>query len=63
MLAVSVEDGQGWGVTEEFLRASFPPPHWLAPEITKIDVAAEMGGEALVLPGFLLRTVRASVSG
>lgn len=58
VLAVSLEDGQGWGVTEEFLRASFAEPVWVDTTIDAIDVAAEMGGEELTLPGFLLRTVR-----
>ena len=59
VLAVSVEDGQGWGVTEELLRASFPAPEWVDTAVERIDVAAETGGQKLSLPGFLLRTVRA----
>jgi len=59
ILAVSLEDGQGWGVTEEFLRAAFPEPAWVDTEIEKIDIAAEVSGHKLNLPGFLLRTVRA----
>jgi uncharacterized protein YndB with AHSA1/START domain len=59
VLAVSLEDGQGWGVTEEFLRAAFCEPEWVDTEVEKIDVAAETGGQELILPGFLLRTVRA----
>jgi SAM-dependent methyltransferase len=60
VLAVSVEDGNGWGVTEGFLRSCFREPEWVGTEVAKIDVAAEMGGQELVLPGFLLRTVRAA---
>jgi SAM-dependent methyltransferase len=60
VLAVSLEDGQSWGVTEEFLRASFPEPEWVGTDIEEIDVAAETDGQALILPGFLLRTSRSS---
>lgn len=59
VLAVSLEPGQGWGVTEEMLRAAFAEPEWIDTAIEGIDVAAEMAGQALTLPGFLLRTVRA----
>ena len=57
--AVSFEAGQGWGVTEEFLRASFAEPEWVDTEVEEIDVAAEIGGRELSLAGYLLRTVRA----
>ena len=60
VLAVSVEDGQGWGVTEGLLRSAFAPPSWRDTEVRPIAVAAEVDGEGLTLPGFLLRTVRAS---
>ena len=59
VLAVSLEDGGGWGVTEEYLRASFPAPRWVDTQVQDIDVAAETGGQKLSLRGFLLRTVRA----
>jgi SAM-dependent methyltransferase len=59
VLAVAVEAGQGWGVTEEFLRAAFAGPEWIDTQVQEIDVAAEVDGEALLLAGFLLRTVRA----
>jgi SAM-dependent methyltransferase len=59
VLAVSLEAGQSWGVTEEFLRAGFSEPEWVDTEVEKIDVSAETGGQELILPGFLLRTVRA----
>lgn len=59
VLAVSLEAGQGWGVTEEFLRAGFAEPDWGDTQIEEIDVAAEIDGRELLLPGFLLRTVRA----
>jgi SAM-dependent methyltransferase len=59
VLAVSWEAAQGWGVTEEYLRACFSGPEWVDTRIDQIDVAAETGGEALTLAGFLLRTVRA----
>lgn len=59
VLAVSWDAGQGWGVTEELLRASFSEPDWVNTRVERIDVAAETGGQRLALPGFLLRTVRA----
>jgi ubiquinone/menaquinone biosynthesis C-methylase UbiE len=59
VLAVSFEAGQGWGVTEEFLRASFAEPVWVDTEIEQIEVAAELGDQEFSLRGFLLRTVRA----
>jgi SAM-dependent methyltransferase len=55
VLAVSVAAGQGWGVTEEFLRATFAGPVWRDTVVDDIDVAAR----ELTLRGFLLRTVRA----
>ena len=60
VLAVSLAAGHGWGVTEELLRAGFAEPQWVDTEIEEIDVAAQTGGRELALPGFLLRTVRAS---
>jgi SAM-dependent methyltransferase len=59
VLAVAVAAGQGWGVTDELLRAVFAEPAWVDTAVEKIDVAAEVDGRELVLPGFLLRTVRA----
>ncbi|MEU7907065.1 class I SAM-dependent methyltransferase [Actinoplanes sp. NPDC049118] len=60
VLAVSLEAGHGWGVTEELLRAGFAEPEWVGTEVEEIEVAAETGGRELALRGFLLRTVRAS---
>jgi hypothetical protein len=40
-------------------RAGFAEPEWVDTEVEEIDVAAEIGGRELSLPGFLLRTVRA----
>ncbi len=60
VLAVSLEAGHGWGVTEELLRAGFAEPEWAGTEVEEVDVAAETGGGKLRLRGFLLRTVRAS---
>jgi SAM-dependent methyltransferase len=59
VLAISLEEGQGWGVTEEFLRASFSEPEWVDTEVEEIDVVAELDGREFVLRGFLLRTIRA----
>jgi len=61
VLAISLEASQGWGVTEEFLRACFPAPVWVDTGIEDIDVAAEVEGQELTLAGFLLRTVRSGV--
>nr|BFE70776.1 hypothetical protein GCM10020092_040770 [Actinoplanes digitatis] len=58
MLAVSIEAGHGWGVTEEYLRARFAGPDWTTTRIESIDVAAETADGPLTLRGFLLRTVR-----
>jgi SAM-dependent methyltransferase len=62
VLAVSLADGHGWGVTEEFLRSCFAEPQWVDTRVEAIDVTAEPGGEQLRLPGFLLRTVRAATT-
>lgn len=60
VLAVSPEAVDGWGMTEESLRAGFAEPEWVDTEVEEVDVAAETDGEGFFLPGFLLRTVRAS---
>ena len=60
VLAVSLEADQGWGVTAEWLGEVFAPPTWAGTSIDDVEVAAEMGGRQLSLPGFLLSTQRAS---
>ena len=60
VLAVSRTAGHGWGVTEESLRAGFTEPEWVDTQVENVDVVAETGDHELALPGFLLRTVRAS---
>jgi SAM-dependent methyltransferase len=60
VLAISAAAGMGWGVTEDLLRTAFAAPHWVDTQVEDIVVSAEMGTEKLSLPGFLLRTVRAS---
>lgn len=60
VLAVSAAGGQGFGVTDEFLRESFPAPLWAETRIEETTVAAEPGDEKLSFPAFLLRAVRAS---
>jgi hypothetical protein len=47
VLAVSLEAGQGWGVTEELLWAGFAEPEWVDMEVEEIDVAAETDGREL----------------
>jgi SAM-dependent methyltransferase len=59
VLAVSWEAGQGWGVTEEFLRTAFAEPDWVGTRVEEIDVAARLEDREFTLAGFLLRTVRA----
>lgn len=58
VLAVSVAAGLGWGLTEDYLRASFPAPDWTDTRVDDIEVAARSGGEDLALRGLLLRTLR-----
>jgi ubiquinone/menaquinone biosynthesis C-methylase UbiE len=60
VLAVSAAGGQGFGVTGDFLRESFPPPVWSETRIEETTVAAEPGDENLSFPAFLLRAVRAA---
>jgi 2-polyprenyl-3-methyl-5-hydroxy-6-metoxy-1,4-benzoquinol methylase len=59
VLAISVEAAQGWGMTDALLRTAFAEPEWTDTDVEKITVAAELDGQELSLPGFLLRTVRA----
>jgi ubiquinone/menaquinone biosynthesis C-methylase UbiE len=59
VLAVSAISGQGWGVTEQYLRESFSGPQWIGTRVADIDVAAHVGDKAFSLNGFLLRTTRA----
>jgi SAM-dependent methyltransferase len=59
VLAVSREAGQGWGMTEDSLRAAFAEPEWVDTAVEEIEVAAQVDDQQLSLPGFLLRTVRA----
>ena len=60
LLAVSRKAGQDWSLTEEVLRADFAEPHWAGTQIEEIDVVADVDVQQLLLPGYLLRTVRAS---
>jgi SAM-dependent methyltransferase len=59
VLAISLEASEGWGLTEEFLRAAFREPQWVDTEVEGIEVAAEPGGQELSLAGYVLRTIRA----
>lgn len=56
VLAVSLEAGLGWGVTEAALREAFGHPSWSSTTIVPVDVAARMEGTSLQLPAFLLAT-------
>jgi SAM-dependent methyltransferase len=59
VLVVSPMAGQGWGLTEGYLRAAFPQPDWVDTRVDPIEVAAQVDGEHLGLAGHLLRTTRA----
>lgn len=59
VLAVAPAAGQGWGLTEEYLRAAFAEPDWVDTQVTQIDVYAQVDGAELRLAGLLLRTLRA----
>jgi SAM-dependent methyltransferase len=59
IVAVSVEAGEGWGITEEFLRDAFGSPWWTDTTVEPIEVTAMPEGEPpLSLRAHLLRTVR-----
>lgn len=58
VLAVSVRAGQGWGLTEEYLRAEFAEPDWVGTTVEEVDVAAVVDGAPLTLAGCLLRSQR-----
>jgi SAM-dependent methyltransferase len=60
IVAVSVEAGEGWGISEDFLRDAFGSPRWRDTTIEPVDVTAMPEGEApLSLRAHLLRAVRA----
>jgi hypothetical protein len=48
------------GVTGASLSEAFCPPDWMDSTMEEVEVAAEMGGAHLSLPGFLLTTRRAT---
>ncbi|MEU4620400.1 class I SAM-dependent methyltransferase [Actinoplanes sp. NPDC023801] len=54
VLGISASSGEGWGLTEDYLRAAFTGPHWNDTRIDVIEVTATIGA----LPGLLTRTVR-----
>lgn len=58
VLAVSLAAGQGWGLTEDYLRRAFSGQAWTGTTVEPVDVAAETDSEKLSLAGYLLRTVR-----
>ena len=59
IVAVSIEAGEGWGITEDFLRDAFAPPLWTGTSIEPIQVTAmPEGEEPLSLRAHLLRTAR-----
>jgi hypothetical protein len=54
VLAISAAAGQGWGITEEYLRAAFGEPHWTGTRIAETEIVARVEGEPLALPGYLV---------
>jgi ubiquinone/menaquinone biosynthesis C-methylase UbiE len=60
VLAVSARAGQDWTLTEEALLAGFAAPRWTGTRVEEIDVVADVGGQPLLLPGYLLRTIRSA---
>jgi SAM-dependent methyltransferase len=54
IVAISASSGEGWGLTEGYLRAAFAEPHWTDTRVDEITVAATVGD----LPGLLMRTTR-----
>ncbi|MEU4422497.1 methyltransferase domain-containing protein [Actinoplanes sp. NPDC024001] len=55
VLAVSAAAGEGWTVTEQYLRDAFAEPAWTGARIEETEVVAQVDGEPLSLRGFLLR--------
>ncbi|MDT5027996.1 MAG: hypothetical protein QOE61_4422 [Micromonosporaceae bacterium] len=47
-----------WGVSAASLSEAFSPPAWVDSAAEEVEVAAEIGGDHLSLPGFLLTTRR-----
>ncbi|MEV6970675.1 class I SAM-dependent methyltransferase [Hamadaea sp. NPDC051192] len=58
VLAMSVEAGQGWGVTAKYLRETFGGPEWTDTRVDDIEIAADLKPGDLRMPGFLVRTRR-----
>ncbi|BEL05077.1 hypothetical protein Q0Z83_032680 [Actinoplanes sichuanensis] len=54
ILAISAEGAQGWGVTEDYLKATFTAPTWTDVTVSPIEVISTAGP----LPGFLLQASR-----
>jgi SAM-dependent methyltransferase len=57
IVAIAASSGEGWGLTEDYLRAAFAEPRWSDTRIDVVDVTATVG----TLPGLLTRTVRTDV--
>jgi SAM-dependent methyltransferase len=60
ILAVADEAGPGWDLTPKALNQLFPAPHWVDTTVDTADVLANVDGEELHLPAFLLSTRRAT---
>jgi SAM-dependent methyltransferase len=60
VVAVSVESGQSFGVTEEYLRDAFSGPSWTGADVEEIDIAAVVDGQDFTHRGFLVRTRRSA---
>ncbi|MFF5077720.1 class I SAM-dependent methyltransferase [Actinoplanes sp. NPDC000266] len=60
VLAISHEQDQDWGLTDDYLRTAFPAPTWTATTIEHTQITADDAGTHLLLPALLLRTTKAS---
>jgi 2-polyprenyl-3-methyl-5-hydroxy-6-metoxy-1,4-benzoquinol methylase len=60
VLAIAIEPDQPWGVTEDLLHTWFAAPAWTGARTEKTEIIAEVDGERLMLPGFLLRATRSA---
>ncbi|WP_328471226.1 class I SAM-dependent methyltransferase [Actinoplanes sp. NBC_00393] len=54
LLAVSAKAGPGWTLTENHLRRFFEE-HWTVTHLDDVEITAQVDGEALKLPGYLVR--------
>lgn len=58
ILAVSPDDGMGWGVSSDRFGELFTAADWTGTEIAAVEVHARHEGEGLRLPGHVMSTTR-----